>query len=114
MAKGRIDLQPSITLAAITSQDLQSAGRVPGGAKSGLAVVTVTSVATSGNLVIATAPDLSADVGGWAPAGSSSSILASVGVKTIVLTGMADFICWKLTAISGSVTLSIVVYTFDA
>lgn len=77
--------------------------------------MSVTSFATSGTLQILTSPDLNVDIAGWASAGSSTTILPTPnGVKIITLTGMADYIRWNVSAISGSATFSVVVYTFDA
>lgn len=115
MASGRIDLQPSVTIAVGASQETRFAGRIPGGAKSGLLVVVVTSTSTSaGSIGIMTAADPSADASSWAQVSSTVAGLNTTGVKIATLGSMADYIRWYSTGLTASITATIVVYTFDA
>jgi hypothetical protein len=117
MARGRIDLQASITISANGAQEVRFAGRVPGGAKSGLLVVTVTTtgVNSGASIGIATAADPGADAGSWAPLTGTATTLNVAGVKVAALSAMGDYIRWTVSGwTSGSFTCSIVVYTFDA
>lgn len=114
MAQGRIDLQPALSIAASTDQEVRFAGRVPGGAKSGLIVVTITNPASAGSLNIVTSPDLNVDASLWKSIGSVTTLTAN-GVQTGTITGMADYIRWTVTSMTGGpLRFSVVVYAFDA
>lgn len=116
MAQGRVDLQPAFTIAAgvgTADQEVRFAGRIPGGAKSGLMAIHITSAGAGGTMNIVTAPDLNIDISQWKSVGSQSTATASLFLLN--LTAMCDYVRWSLTGLTGGpLRFSIVVYAFDS
>jgi hypothetical protein len=119
--------QPTISVSTNTYQDSRFAGRVPGGAKSGLALVHV--LAVSGwtgfpMIKIYTCSDLALDPDPVAASGSfwislgSTAAINNIGVKPIALTQMAEYIKWSVEAgspgSSATLRFSIDVYAYEA
>ncbi|MBI5159912.1 MAG: hypothetical protein HY996_00585 [Micrococcales bacterium] len=114
MAQGRSDLQSVTSISGNNDQDVRFAGRIPGGAKSGLGCLTITNPAGAGSLSILTSPDLNLDPTLWKSIGSFTSLTAN-GFQTLNLTAMCDYIRWSVSGMTGGpLRFSLVVYSFDA
>jgi hypothetical protein len=118
----RVDLQPPISITIPTQQEARFALRIPGGARSGIAILNVLSAPATGTTFnIYTASDLSLDPNMAAPAagifwtsvGSVSSV-TTTGSKIIVLSQMGEWIRWAAETGTGTPRFSIVVHLFDA
>lgn len=126
MAKGSLGLQPAISVVSNTQQEVRFAGRIPGGAKSGLAVINVLAIsgwtgAPSIRLYSASDaaldPDLATASGFWFNLGAASAV-STAGVKPVTLTSMAELVRWAVEGGTPGATpvlrFSIDVYAFDA
>lgn len=127
MARGRIDFPATSTISAATQLDPRFAARVPGGSKSGLAVVNILAVSlstwTTPVVRIYSATDLSLDPNmatsssNWFNLGATASIAASDKALTISLSPMSEWIRWAFEiggGSGGSIRFSVVIHPFDA
>lgn len=121
MSGKRIDLQPPTSSATPALQEVRFAVRVPGGAKSGFAIVNLLNPPGSGvTLKIYTASDMEFDPGVsgtvplyWVLAGSAT-VPTSAGSFYVDLTRVGEYARWALEGGTGTPRLSIVLFLFDA
>lgn len=118
MSQGRLDLQPLFTVASgagSAEQEVRFAGKLPGGAKSGLMALTITAAGAGGTMNIVTSPDLTIDVASWKSVSGAGQSTASTGLFLVNLTAMCDYVRWSLTGLTGGpLRFSIAIYAFDA
>jgi hypothetical protein len=117
----RIDLQPPISVQVPTQQEARFAAYIPGGARSGVAIVNVLSAPSTGtDFRIYTASDLAFDpnmaasgVSFWTSVGVASGV-TTTGSKVFALGPMSEWIRWAAETGTGTPRFSIIVYLFDA
>lgn len=118
MAQGRVDLQPAFTIASgagSVEQEVRFAGKIPGGAKSGLMAIQITNPGAGGAMNIVTAPELNIDISQWKGVAGAGQSTAAAGLFLVNLTAMCDYIRWSLTGLTGGpLRFSIVVHVFEA
>ena len=119
MARARIELQPSLSVSAATTQEPRYASKT-GGAMSGVAFVNVFSnsstSSTTVTLYTATANDLDPTTGTfWKSVGSVAIGAGSTGAFTIEISErtLADFLRWGISGLNNTVSFAIVAYLYD-
>lgn len=115
----RIVLQPPTSSPTPATQDNRFAVRIPGGAKSGFAIINVFAASASTTLRLLTASDIEFD-----PSTTSPSFWLSLNTVVLPTTPQAvyisnlsqigEYVKWALEGGSGTPRFSIVLYVFDA